>query len=67
MSLFCGGYLLSAQFFKVVLGYLDVRFDVLRHGKIIGCNLIELGRDVCGECHLRLVDEYDDDEGQKCN
>ena len=26
----------------VVLGYLDVGFDVLRHGKVIGCNLIEL-------------------------
>ena len=42
----------------VVLGYLDVGFDVLRHGKVIGCNLIELVEKLTPPSfrHLLLID-----------
>ena len=42
----------------VVLGYLDVRFDVLSYCKVIGCNLIELFKKLNSPNfrHLLLID-----------
>ena len=42
----------------VVLGYLDVRFDVLSYCKVIGCNLIELVEKLTPPSfrHLLLID-----------
>ena len=42
----------------VVLGNLDIRFDILSHGKVIGCDLIELFNELNSTsfCHFFLVD-----------
>ena len=42
----------------VVLDNFDVRFDLLSHGKVIGCNLIELVKKLSFSIfrHFRLID-----------
>ena len=42
----------------IVLGYLDIKFDVLRHGKVIGSNLIEFVEKLTSSQfrHFRLID-----------